>query len=87
MKAASSLIMEKSINGHWDFGAIIGSAVIVDCVVNHPSIWAEKSEIGQDEQTNEWLKPTYNWVLADAIEFEKPIPAKGKLSFWNADNY
>jgi len=26
-------------------GAIIGSVEIVDCVINHPSVWAEKSEI------------------------------------------
>jgi len=52
------------------FGAIIGSAVIVDCVENHHSIWAEKG--------------VWNWVLANAVEFEHPIPAKGKLSFWDA---
>jgi len=27
------------------FSAIIGEVDIVDCVINHPSIWAEKSEI------------------------------------------
>ena len=50
------------------YGKIIGSVEIVDCVQNHPSIWAEK---------NVW-----NWVLANPIMFPKPIPAKGKLSFW-----
>lgn len=29
-------------------GAIIGSAVIKDCVVNHPSIWAEKTPLYND---------------------------------------
>ena len=62
-------------------GCIIGSVEIVDCVINHPSIWAEK--------TNEFMlqagKPIYNWVLANPILFDKPIPAKGKLSFWNFD--
>lgn len=48
--------------------AIIGSVEIIDCVQNHPSIWAEKD--------------VYNWVLANPILFPKPIPAKGKLSFW-----
>lgn len=51
--------------------AIIGSIEIVGCVVNHPSIWAEKG--------------VYNWVLANPILFEKPIPAKGRLSFWEYD--
>lgn len=51
-------------------GAIIGSVVIADCVQNHPSVWAEKD--------------CWNWVLKDAVLFEKPIEnVKGKLSFWN----
>lgn len=49
--------------------AIIGSIEIVDCVQNHPSVWAEKG--------------VYNWVLANPILFDKPIEGvKGKLSFW-----
>lgn len=50
-------------------GVIIGSVVIADCVQNHPSIWAEKG--------------CWNWVLKDAILFDKPIrDVKGKLGFW-----
>ncbi len=50
-------------------GAIIGSVVIADCVQNHPSVWAEKG--------------CWNWVLKDAVLFDKPIEGvKGKLSFW-----
>lgn len=68
------------------YSAIIGSVEIVDCVINHPSIWAEKSEPGQDDYTNEWLKPIYNWVLANPILFDKPIlNVKGKLGFWDYD--
>ena len=58
-------------------GKIIGSVEIVDCVINYDSIWSEKSIIGK--------KPIYNWVLANPILFDKPIPAKGKLSFWEFD--
>lgn len=54
------------------FGSIIGSVEIVDCVQNHPSIWADKG--------------AYNWVLANPVLFKKPIPAKGRLSFWEYDN-
>ena len=51
-------------------GAIIGSVVIADCVQNHPSVWAEKG--------------CWNWVLKDAVLFDKPIEGvKGKLGFWN----
>lgn len=54
------------------FGSIIGSVEIVDCVQNHPSIWANKG--------------VYNWVLANPILFSEPIPAKGKLSFWDYES-
>ena len=53
------------------FGSIIGSVEIIDCVQNHPSIWADKG--------------VYNWVLANPILFPEPIPAKGKLSLWEYD--
>lgn len=49
-------------------GHIIGSVEVVDCVQNHPSVWA-----GQG---------MWHWVLANPIKFKRPIPAKGKLSFW-----
>ena len=48
--------------------AIIGSVKIVDCVVNHPSVWAEKG--------------VFNWVLSEPILFDTPISAKGRLGFW-----
>jgi len=62
-------------------GAIIGSVEIVECVTNHTSMWAEKTEtfLGSDIQFNR----IYNWVLANPILFPEPIPAKGKLSFWD----
>ena len=73
------------------FSAIIGEVDIVDCVINHPSIWAEKSDnygrffrngvpayVGKKEN-----KPIYNWVLDNPVIYEKPIlNVKGKLSFW-----
>lgn len=69
-------------------GAIIGSVEIVDCVVNHSSIWAEKSldcndcpDVGAccDGKCPHII---HNWVLANPIKFPEPIPYKGKLSFW-----
>ena len=76
---------------YWEHSAIIGEVDIIDCVINHPSIWAEKSDnygrffrngvpayVGKKEN-----KPIYNWVLANPILYEKPIlNVKGKLSFW-----
>lgn len=72
-----------------NYSAIIGSVEMVDCVINHSSIWAEKSEpkylttqIGRELK----VKPIYNWVLENPILFPEPIPAKGKLSFWDYPN-
>lgn len=76
---ALNKIQLKEVFGHKDalYGdkeelpqsAIIGSVDIVDCVQNHPSVWAEKG--------------VWNWVLANPVLFEKPIEnVKGKLSFW-----
>lgn len=69
----------------WDlYGVIIGSVEIVDCVINHPSCWAEKSEITIGAMQM-GVKPIYNWFLANPIKFPEPIPAKGKISFWEFD--
>lgn len=57
---------------------ILCSVEIVDCVMDHPSIWAEK---GLDKRG----KQIWNWVLANP----RPEPAyeglkiKGALSFWD----
>ncbi len=69
------------------YGAIIGSVEIVDCVVNHPSIWAEKStpiELDEFGFPIKYDKKIYNWVVEDPILFEKPIlDVKGRLRFWD----
>ena len=90
-KAAFATIAKETMFGNMPFGAIIGSVDIVDCVINHPSIWAEKTEnytIGMNPKKHENItgkKVVYNWVLANPVLFKKPIPAKGKLSFWEYD--
>jgi len=87
---------EKAVGYEYDFnkmfpkGAIIGSVEIVGCIINHPSIWAEKTEGVTDINTGEFIpkrnpKAIYNWVLANPIKFPEPLPAKGKLSFWEFD--
>jgi len=64
--------------------AIIGEVEIIDCVQDHPSIWAEKHNDIMGEFIN---KPIWNWVLANPVLYDKPIlNVKGKLSFWYPDN-
>jgi len=61
--------------------AIIGEVDIVDCVVNHSSVWAEKdSKINNGDLE---AKTIWNWVLANPVLYDKPIlNVKGQLSFW-----
>ncbi|MDR0825069.1 MAG: ASCH domain-containing protein [Prevotella sp.] len=54
--------------------AIIGYVDIIDCIENHPSVWA--------------LPNHYHWVLANPFLFEHPIlDVKGKLSLWDCSEY
>ena len=71
--------------------AIIGSVEIVGCVINHSSIWAEKSIDCKDGCPDVENCPAgkcphliYNWILANPIIFDEPILGiKGKLGFWD----
>ena len=74
-------VLETSFNGTMLFGAIIGEVEIVDCIINHDSIWADKTP--DNPKIYVKPKPTYNWVLANPVLYDKPIlNVKGKLSFW-----
>lgn len=53
-----------------NYGAIIGKVTIVDCVRIHPS---------------KWFFGPRGLVLKDAIEFERPIPCKGRLGFFEVN--
>ena len=78
----------------YNTGAVIGSVKIADCVINHPSIWAEETKLptigdvledihflGKVQMPNPII---YNWVLANPILFDEPITnVKGKLGFWD----
>lgn len=65
--------------------AIIGEVDVVDCVINHSSIWAEATfyPIDETEGYPNNVLPIYNWVLANPVLYDKPIlNVKGKLSLW-----
>ncbi len=72
----------KTFESNLPYSAIIGEVDIIDCVINHPSIWAEKSDV--IVRVEDDYKPTYNWVLANAVLYDKPIlNVKGSLSLWD----
>lgn len=66
------------------YSSIIGSVEFIDCVQNHPSIWAEhEAKVYSKKQDKEIIVPVWNWVTANPVLFAKPITnVKGKLSFW-----
>lgn len=75
----------KTFESNLPYSAIIGEVDIIDCVINHPSVWAETTATTQDGK-DLIEKPIYNWVLANAKLYDKPIlNVKGKLSFWETD--
>jgi hypothetical protein len=78
----SDLFLTELMAGRYITSAIIGKLDLVDCVVNHPSIWAEKTEMPAGTYMGEKL--IWNWVLENPILFEEPIlNVKGKLNLWN----
>ncbi|CAL2094900.1 ASCH domain-containing protein [Tenacibaculum sp. 190524A02b] len=68
---------------HRPNSSIIGEVEIVDCVLNHNSIWAEATFIPIDETEGYPEKPIYNWVLRNPVLYDTPVTGvKGKLSLW-----
>jgi hypothetical protein len=67
---------------------IIGEVDIIDCVINHPSIWAEQMAYAVCQETGIHIlrkgqQYVWNWVLANPVLYGNPIEnVKGKLSFW-----
>ena len=70
----NGVIVPRSISGtltsspQLDFGAIVGSVEIIDCIFNHPSPWA--------------MPQHYHWLLQNPRKFDQPIPWKGRLGFF-----
>jgi hypothetical protein len=68
--------------------SIIGEVDIVDCVLNHPSVWSEQMAYDKCPETGIHILRkgqayVWNWVLANPVLYDKPIEnVKGKLSFW-----
>ncbi len=64
-------------------GYVLGTAELVDCVKITPEYinTLSKDEIALGDYT----LGRYAWVMANAIEFPEPIPAKGKQGIWNWD--
>lgn len=65
-------------------GAIIGKASLVDCFqIDEAYRRKLQRENPAELAFGDYTIGRYAWVMADAILFNKPIPAKGKQGLWN----
>lgn len=79
----SDLSLTELMAGRYITSAIIGKVDLVDCVVNHPSVWAEKG-FAYASMDGTQYQEIYNWVLENPVLFDEPIlNIKGKLNLWN----
>ncbi|MDQ3836005.1 MAG: ASCH domain-containing protein [Thermoproteota archaeon] len=62
-------------------GAIVGSAVLYDA-----KLYQSENEFIADQIkhfADNYSDPRYGFLLSDAKRFDKPIPLKGRLGFFN----
>lgn len=81
-------VYRQVIGSGFNTSTIIGEVDIVDCVLNHDSIWAEQMAYDVCPETGIHIlrrdqKYTWNWVLANPVLYDWPIEnVKGALSLW-----
>lgn len=76
-------VLEKAFNGSLPFGAIIGEVDIVDCIQNHPSIWAEKSQIIKKPIPDDFFYGDYMTTDKYDRALAKWEKTGGILPIWN----
>ncbi len=70
------------------FGCLIGEVTITGCV---KKVGDNVSIIGcfwpkaEDSYDSPWFFGSYGYTLADPVRYEKPIPCRGKLGFFEAE--
>ena len=68
-------------------GAVIGTAVLTDV-----KRYASYSEFRKDTEKHlafrpyyRYPRPTYGFAISDPVRFKKPVPMKGRLSFFDVN--
>ena len=65
---------------HLDYGAVIGTVEIVDCV---PVEEIMHTLTERERVLGDYSPGRFAWVLQNPVMFDKPIPARGKQGWWN----
>ena len=66
-------------------GAIIGEAVITDCILVDETFNNELNNLNKLVYGNINKIGKYAWKLENVVKYDKPIFVKGKLGLWNYD--
>ncbi len=91
-KAGNIFAMEKPFKKYipdfkaLPFGAIIGSVTITGLVpVTHTGLPENvMAQLTMEEKAfGDYSGGRFAWLLADAVKFEQPIPARGMLNVWD----
>ena len=70
--------MERGISR--TYGAVIGTVEIVDCL----PVEAVRDKLDVlDRLLGDYRPGRFAWVLANPVEFNTPIPARGRQGWWN----
>lgn len=65
---------------HLEYGAVIGTVEIVDCVPVEEII---DTLTEQERLLGDYSPGRFAWVLKDPVTFDTPIPARGKRGWWD----
>jgi hypothetical protein len=80
------------VNFYWPStaGHILGTVEVVDCIPAGDWIEARRMKGGHEDYEREFIlgdlsTDRFAWILSDPKPFLMPIPAKGRLGFWEAN--
>ena len=77
-------LMKLAANAEMDYGKIICSADLVDCIEMTDSYIRNLKEINYNEYVSGIYEVgRYAWILENVEVLNEPIEAKGKLGLWN----
>ncbi len=76
----------KDYNLIYTKGAIIGEAILTDCILVTEDFDKRLKEINPLVYGNSGHVQNYAWKLENIKKYDSPIYIKGKLGLWNYDN-
>ncbi len=76
----------KNYNLIYTKGAIIGEAILTDCILVTEDFDKRLKEINPLVYGNSGHVQNYAWKLENIKKYDSPIYIKGKLGLWNYDN-